>query len=93
MNEFTQSMFKKGYVKLQAGSYRIWLSKRWHEMFVRRGLVHKNLYGQFNPNTGTLTEFSRWLELYDKLCHDRDYPRSYRQLNSAEIDEIRQVVT
>ena len=93
MEPFTESMIKKGYVKLAMGSYRIWVSKKWHEMFVRRGLVRKNFYGQFCPNTGSLPEFIRWLSLYDKLIHDRDYPRSNPMLTPEELVEIRQVVT
>ncbi len=85
-------MIKKGWVKLQPGSYRIWMSKRWHEMFVRRGLVRKNLYQQFIPNTGNLLEFMKWLELYDKAQHDRDFPRSYKQLTETEVLEIRQEI-
>lgn len=93
MSQFTKDMIKKGYVKLQAGSYRIWISKRWHEMFVRRGLVHRNFYGQFSPYKDSLAEFGKWLDLYDKLCHDRDYPRSNPFLSTEEVIEIRQVVT
>lgn len=89
MNQFEQSLFKKGYCRLQPGSYRIWISKRWHGMFVRRGLVRKNFYGQYSPHRETLGEFCRWLELYDKLCHDKDFPKSKRQINPAEMDEIR----
>ncbi len=92
MNEFTEFMIKKGWVKLQPGSYRTWMSKRWHEMFERRGLVRKNFYQQFVPNTGSLPEFIKWLELYDKAQHDRDYPKSYKQLTEEESREIRQMI-
>lgn len=92
MNEFEKQLFTKGYIKLQLGSYYQWISKRWHEMFVRRGLVHKNFYGQYSCNRDTLDEYIRWCELYEKLCHDRDFPKSSPFLNAAEIEEIRQVV-
>lgn len=89
MNELEKRLFAKGYIKLQLGSYRVWISKKWHEMFVRRGLVRKNFYGQFMSNTATLAEFCKWLELYDKACHDRDYPKSEKMVNPAEMEEIR----
>lgn len=92
MNPFEESLFKKGYVKLQLGSYRIWMGKKWHEMFVRRGLVRKNFFGQFTINKDSLEEFCRWLTLYDKLEHDRDYPKSNKFLTEEEIIEIRAVV-
>lgn len=92
MNEFENDLFKKGYVKLQLGSYRIWMGKKWHEMFVRRGLVKKNFFGQYSPQKDSLQEFCRWLTLYDKLEHDRDYPKSNPFLTGEEIIEIRAVV-
>lgn len=92
MNPFEQELFAKGYIKLQPGSYRIWISKRWHEMFVRRGLVRKNYYKQYCPLMETLQEFCRWDDLYDKLCHDRDFPKSRPFLTENEIVEIRREV-
>lgn len=89
MNPFEEELFKKGYCKLRLGSYRIWISKRWHEMFVRRGLVRKNFYGQYCPNTLTLQEFIRWSVLYDKVQHDRDYPKSNPLLTPQELEMIR----
>lgn len=89
MNPFQQELFKKGYIKLQPGSYRIWISKRWHEFFVRRGLVRKNFYKQYCPNTATLKVFITWLLLYDKAQHDRDYPKSNSQLLPEELERIR----
>ncbi len=92
MNEFTQHMISKGWVKLQLGSYRVWMRKKWHEMFVCRGLVRKNFYQQFVPNTLTLSEFSRWLSLYDKTQHDHEFPKSKPFLTPDEITEIRQII-
>lgn len=89
MNEYQTLLFKKGYVLLTLGSYRRWMSKRWHEMFVRQGWVRKNLYGQYNPNTETLPQFCEWLSLYDKAMHDRDYPRSFPQLSADETIKIK----
>lgn len=93
MNPFEIELFKKGYVKLQLGSYYIWISKRWHEMFVRRGLVAKNFYGQWCCVKDNFTEYDRWCVLYDKLCHDRDFPKSLPFLTENEILEIRATVT
>jgi hypothetical protein len=93
MNPFEQSLFQKGYCKLQQGSYHIWISKRWHEMFIRRGLVRKNFYGQFVPNRETLSIFIEWMDLYRKAEHDRDWPKSYKQLTPEEIEKIRLEVT
>lgn len=92
MNPFETELFKKGYVKLQMGSYRTWISKRWHEFFVRRGLVHKNFYKQWCPDTETLPIFIRWLKLYDKAEHDRDYPRSNPLLKKEELEMIQREV-
>ncbi len=92
MDKFTEHMIKKGWVKLQPGSYRTWMSKRWHEMFERRGLVRKNLYQQFVANTGSLPEFIKWLDLYDKAQHDRDFPKSNKFLTEEESREIRQMI-
>lgn len=93
MNPLEESLFKKGYCKLQHGSYYVWISKRWHEMFVRRGLVRKNFYGQFVGNRDTIQELIRWLDLYTKVEHDRDFPKSPPQLKEEERVEIRQTVT
>lgn len=92
MNEFEKQLFTKGYIKLQLGSYRTWMSKRWHEMFIRRGLVRKNFYGQYSPQADNVAEFCKWLDRYDKLQHDRDFPKSYKQLTESEIIEIRATV-
>ncbi len=92
MNEFEKQLFAKGYIKLQQGSYRIWVSKKWHDMFVRRGLVRKTFDGQYSPNTGSFSEFIKWLDLYDKMQHDREYPKSYKKLSESEILEIRREV-
>lgn len=91
-SEFNTHLAKKGYVKLPLNSYRTCISGKWHAMFVRRGLVQKNFYGQYSPNTATLQEFIKWLELYDKTQHDRDFPNSYKQLTPQEIIEIRAAV-
>ena len=92
MNEYEKQLFEKGYVKLQLGSYRMWISKRWHEFFCYQGFVRKNFYGQFVSNTKSLKEFIRWLELYDKAMHDRDYPKSYSQLSEEERALIKQTL-
>ena len=92
MNEFEKQLFKKGYIRLQQGSYMIWISKRWHEMFVRRGLVRKNFYGQWCAVKDSIPEYGRWCDLYDKLCHDRDFPKSNPFLTESEIIEIRQTI-
>lgn len=92
MNEYEKQLFTRGYIKLQPGSYRIWVGKKWHEMFVRRGLVRKNLYKQYVANTHSLSVFIRWLDLYDKTQHDRDFPKSYKQLTEEELLEIRREV-
>ncbi len=92
MNPFETELFSKGYIRLVAGSYRTWVSKKWHEMFVRRGLVHKNFYKQYITDRVALTEFIRWLELYDKAQHDRDWPRSYPQLTKDELTMIQREV-
>lgn len=89
MNEFEQSLFAKGYVHLPMGSYYQWISKRWHEMFVRRGLVQRNFYGQYTPNRATLSVFSEWVELYDKTMHDKDFPKSNAFLTLGELEKIR----
>lgn len=91
-SEFDTSMFAKGYVKLPSGSYRLWISKKWHEMFVRRGLVSRNFYGQFNPDTISLREFIIWLKLYDASCHDRNFPNSKPQLKIEQLAMIRKEV-
>lgn len=89
MNEFEIYLFNKGYCKLVQGSYRTWISKRWHEMFVRRGLVTKNFDQQYSPYKDTLPEFLKWLAFYDKSQHDREFPRSKRFLTEEELIEIR----
>lgn len=89
MNPLQAELFKKGYCKLQQGSYHLWISKKWHEMFVGRGLVRKNLYGQYVPNRETLREFIIWMDLYSKVEHDRDFPKSYPQLTETEKGMIR----
>lgn len=92
MNEYQKQLFTKGYIKLQPGSYRIWISSRWHDMFKRRGLVHKNLYSQYVPDIYSLPEFISWLVLYDKAQHDRDFPHSYKLLTEEELMQIRREV-
>lgn len=92
MNPFETELFKKGYVKLQHGSYYVWISKRWHEMFVRRGLVKKNFYGQYCCVKENFSEYDKWCVLYEKTCHDRDFPKSYKQLTEGDTLEIRQYV-
>jgi hypothetical protein len=92
MDELQQYLFARGYIRLQPGSYHTWISGKWHAMFVRRGLVNKNFYKQYVPNTQSLSEFIKWLVLYDKAQHDRDYPQSYKQLTEAESIEIRREV-
>ena len=92
MSELQTQLFNKGYIKLQPGSYRIWISKRWHEMFSSRRLVNKNLYKQYIPNRETLPEFIKWLELYDKAEHDRDFPLQEKWLSEEELIEIRREI-
>ncbi len=92
MEELQKELFSKGYIKLQQGSYRIWVSKRWHEMFSRRRLVNKNLYKQYVANRETLSEFIKWLDLYDKAEHDKSFPKSEKQLTEEELVEIRREI-
>lgn len=89
MKPFELDLFKRGYIKLQPGSYNIWISKKWHEMFVRTGLVVKNFYGQYVPYKKTLQEFMKWSEFYDKVMHDREFPKSKPFLTEEERIEIR----
>lgn len=92
MNAFEEYLQERGYIKLELGSYRTWVSERWHRMFVGRGLVRQNLYQQYVPNRGILPEFIRWLDLYDRAQHDRDYPASRPLLLDAEVEEIRRII-
>lgn len=92
MNPFEIELFHKGYIKLQPGSYRIWMSKKWHEMFVRRGFVKKNFYKQYVGNMDTLSYFIIWLTLYDKAQHDRDFPRSSPFLKKEELEMIQREI-
>ena len=92
MSDFDSYMFTKGYVRLQPGSYHVWVSKKWHEMFVRRGFVKKNFYKQYCPNMDTIKEFITWLTLYDKSLHDRDFPRSNPLLKKEELEMIQREV-
>ncbi len=92
MNEFEKRLFSKGYIKLQPGSYRIWVSSKWHEMFKRRRLVAKNFYNQYCPNMNTLEEFIKWLDIYIKVEHDRDFPKSNPWLQEEELRNIRREI-
>ena len=92
MNPFESELFSKGYIKLPLGSYALWISKKWHMMFVRRGLVIKNFYNQYIIVGENLSVYLKWIRLYDKTQHDRDFPKSKRFLTEAEGLEIRREV-
>lgn len=58
-------------------------------MFVRRGLVRKNIYKQYVPNMETLKVFIEWMVLYDKVMHDKDFPKSNPFLTPGDREKIR----
>lgn len=92
MNTYEKQLLDKGYIKLELGSYRKWISLKWHRMFIRRGLVRKNFYKQYSPVLERLDEFCKWDTLYDKIQHDRDFPKSIRLITEEEMREIRQTI-
>lgn len=92
MNEFEKFLQERGYIKLELGSYYRWISVKWHRMFIRNGLVKLNFYNQYSPTKEKLLEFSKMSNLYDRVQHDRDYPKSMPQVTKEEKEQIKRII-
>lgn len=89
-NPIQNELFKKGYVYLPIGSYRRWILKNWHELFVYKKLITRNAYGQFVPLRDTLRDFMYWDNLYNQFERARDNVPKGSLLTPEEAAAIKQ---
>lgn len=75
------------YVTLELGSYKRFIYRRWHEYFVKNGLVKQSYTGQFTITNAQ--RFCEWIQLYDDWMNAREFPQSYT-LTPEQAKKIRE---